>query len=115
MGLTRIDRWDVHCDGPLSEAALQRKVEALGFIVTARTYPAGTAASAPAGLREGITAVARGLVKVTVDGDETFLVAGDLAYVPPGAVVKLEDVGTSTALCLEAVSHAEAPGSSPTN
>lgn len=103
MTVTRIDRWDVHRDGPLSEAALQRKIEALGFVVKARTYPAGVGTPAPAEDLHRITGVVRGLVKLTIDGEQTFLTAGDLAFVPRGAVRSVELVGQTTALCLEAV------------
>ena len=107
MTLTRIERWDVRRDGPLSEASLQRKIEALGFCVRARTYPAGVASPAPADALPGIVAVVRGLVKVTIDGDQTFLTAGDLAFIPRGALRAVEVVGPATALCLEAVSRPE--------
>jgi quercetin dioxygenase-like cupin family protein len=107
MALTRIDRWDVRRDGPLSEAALQRKIEALGFVVKARTYPAGVGSPAPAEDLHRITGVVRGLVRLTIDGDQTLLAAGDLAFVPRGAVRRVELVGQTTALCLEAVQRLE--------
>lgn len=107
MTLTRVDRWDARRDGPLSEAALQRKIEALGFVLRARTYPARIATPAPADDRHGIVAVVSGLVKLTIDGDQTFLTAGDLAFVPRGALRSVEVVGPSTALCLEAVQRFE--------
>ena len=110
MTLTRIERWDVRRDGPLSEAALQRKIEMLGFEVTTRTYPAGVSLTSTADPRYCIEAVVRGLVKLTIDGEPTILTAGDIAFVPRGAVRRLEVVGTSTALCLEAYMPAEAQG-----
>lgn len=103
MTLTRVERWDVRRDGPLSEAALDRKIEALGFVVRARTYPAGIAAPTVADDIHGLTAVVRGLVKLTIDGDQTFLTAGDLAFIPRGALRSMEVVGSSSVLCLEAV------------
>jgi glyoxylate utilization-related uncharacterized protein len=107
MTLTRIEHWDVGRDGPLSEAALQRKIEALGFVVKARIYPAGVGAPSPAEDRYGITAVVRGLVKLTIDGHETFLTAGDIAFIPRGALRSVELVGQTMALCLEAVEGLE--------
>lgn len=107
MTLTRIDRWDVRRDGPLSEAALQRKIEALGFAVKARTYPAGVGSAAPAEDLHRITGVVRGLVRLTIDGEQIFLTAGDLAFIPRGAVRSVELVGQTTALCLEAVQRLE--------
>lgn len=103
MTLTRVDKWDARRDGSLSEAALQRKIEALGFVLRARTYPARVTTSGMADDLPGIVAVVSGLVKLTIDGDQTFLTAGDLAFVPRGALRSVEVTGPSTALCLEAV------------
>jgi mannose-6-phosphate isomerase-like protein (cupin superfamily) len=109
MTLTRIERWDVRRDGPLTEASLQRKIEALGFDVTSRTYPAGVALTTTTDSRYGIEAVVRGLVKLTIDGDPMILTAGDIVFVPRGAVRRVEVVGTTTALCLEAFKGLEPP------
>ena len=109
MTLTRIERWDVRKDGPLSEFALQRKIELLGFDVTTRTYPAGVALTTTADPRHCIEGVVRGLVKLTVDGEPAILTAGDIAFVPRGAVRRVEVVGTTTALCLEAFERLEPP------
>jgi glyoxylate utilization-related uncharacterized protein len=119
MTLTRIERWDVRREGPLSEAALQRKIEALGFVVKARTYPAVVGAVSAAEDLHLIIGVVRGLVKVTIDGEPTFLAAGDLAFLPRGALHTVELVGQTTALCLEAVQrldptrHPPAPDNLP--
>jgi mannose-6-phosphate isomerase-like protein (cupin superfamily) len=98
----RIERWDVRLDGPLSEAALQKKIEMLGYEVVARIYPAGRATTAASDSRQAITAVVRGVVKLTMNGDPELLTAGDLAFVPAGVSRRLEVVGPATALCLEA-------------
>lgn len=103
----RIERWDVRLDGPLTEAALQRKIEGLGFEVVARIYPAGLATTAPTDPRHAIAAVVRGLVKLTVDSEPELLTAGDLAFIPPDVSRRLEVVGPATALCLEAFPKSE--------
>ncbi|OFW23305.1 MAG: hypothetical protein A3G21_10390 [Acidobacteria bacterium RIFCSPLOWO2_12_FULL_66_21] len=103
MLLMRIDRWDVRRDGPLSEAALQRKLQALGYQVTARTYSSGSASPTCTDSKERIEAVVHGLVKVSIDGEAAILTAGDVVYVPRGAVRRVEVVGTNSAHCLEAV------------
>ena len=110
MTLTRIERWDVRRDGPLTEASLQRKIEMLGFEVTTRTYPAGVALTTAADPRYCVEGVVRGLVKLTIDGEPAILTAGDLAFVPKGAVRRLEVVGSSTALCLEAFQRLDPAG-----
>ena len=103
--LMRIERWDAGRDGPLSEAALQHKLDSRGYQVSVRTYPAGTVAVAQSGTEGRIQAVVTGLLKVTIDGESAILSAGDLVFVPRGSVRRLEVVGPSPARCLEGVSR----------
>jgi quercetin dioxygenase-like cupin family protein len=110
MTAARIERWDVRRDGPLTEASLDQKIHALGFEVEARTYPAGVAQDRRPDSRESLTAVVRGLVKLTIDGEPVMLTAGDLAIIPRQAVRRVEAVGPSTALCFEAYPRREPPG-----
>lgn len=105
MLLMRIERWDARRDGPLSGTALHQKLQARGYQVSNLSYPAGTVASAPADNFERIQAVVTGLLKVTIDGESAILTAGDLVFVPRGAVRRLEVVGPSPALCLEGVAR----------
>ena len=105
MLLMRIERWDARRDGPLSESALQHKLETRGYQVSSRLYPAGTVAAAQADHDEGIQAVLTGLLKVTIDGESAILTVGDLVFVPRGAVRRLEVVGPSSALCLEGIAR----------
>jgi mannose-6-phosphate isomerase-like protein (cupin superfamily) len=102
MLLMRIERWDVRRDGPLTEAALQQKIEALGYEVTPRLLSAGAVAVGQTDLRERLLAVARGLVKVTLDGESAILGAGDIAFVPRGSVRRAEAIGAAPAFCFEA-------------
>lgn len=109
MTLTmRIERWDVRRDGPLTEAALQQKIEGLGYEVTTRLYPPGAVAAAQSDLRDRLIAVARGLLKVTIDGESAILGRGDLVYVPPDAVRRVEAIGAAAAFCFEAVAPLDA-------
>lgn len=103
MLLMRIERWDPRRDGPLSQTALQQKLESRGYQVSARTYPGGAVAAAQADLHERIQAVVTGLLKVTIEGESAILTAGDLVFVPRGAVRRLEVVGPSPAICMEGV------------
>lgn len=102
MLLMRIDRWDVRRDGVLSEPALLQKLQALGYEAASRVYPAGAVVSAQTDARERIQAVARGLIKVTIDGESAILTAGDVVFVARGAVRRVEVIGSSAAHCLEA-------------
>jgi len=107
MLLMRIERWDVRRDGPLSQAALEHKLRALGYEPMLRTYPAGAIAAAQTDTRERIEAVVSGLIKVTIDGESAILTAGDIVFVPRGAARRLEVVGTAPAYCLEAIFRTE--------
>jgi len=99
----RIDRWDARRDGPVTEAALRHKVETHGYQVSKLTWPAGTVVPPQTQDRERVDAVVTGIVKVTLDGESAILTAGDMVYVPRGAVRRVEVVGSATAHCLDAV------------
>ena len=53
--------------------------------------------------RERVDAVVAGILKITQDGESAILTAGDMVYVPRGAVRRVEVVGSSTAHCLDAI------------
>jgi quercetin dioxygenase-like cupin family protein len=38
----QVERWDPQKDGPLSESAMRRKLEQLGYRVSRYVYPPGT-------------------------------------------------------------------------
>jgi quercetin dioxygenase-like cupin family protein len=103
LTVMRIDRWDPRRDGPVTEAALRQKVESCGYNVSTFAWPAGTVVPAQAQDRERVDAVVAGIVKVTLDGESAILTAGDMVYVPRGAVRRVEVVGAATAHCLDAI------------
>jgi hypothetical protein len=99
----RIERWDVRRDGPLSEAALRQKIEALGYMAASRPYDVDSIATTRGDGSERIEAVVSGLIKVTIDGEAAILTAGDVVFVPGGAVRRVEVVGSTPASSLQAV------------
>jgi mannose-6-phosphate isomerase-like protein (cupin superfamily) len=101
--LMRIERWDVRRDGPLSEASLRQKLQALGYEPAARSSAVERVATARGEGSERIEAVVSGLIKVTIDGESAILTAGDVVFVPSGAVRRVEVVGTGPASSLHAV------------
>ena len=103
LTVMRIDRWDPRRDGPVTEAALRQKVQSCGYEVSSFAWPAGTVVPAEAQDRERVDAVVAGIVKVTLDGESAILTAGDMVYVPRGAVRRVEVVGSATAHCLDAI------------
>jgi quercetin dioxygenase-like cupin family protein len=103
LTVMRIERWDPRRDGPVTEAALRRKVQSCGYEVSSFAWPAGTVVPAQANDRERLDAVVAGIVKVTLDGESAILTAGDIVYVPRGAIRRVEVVGSATAHCLDAI------------
>ena len=104
--LMRVERWDPHRDGALSEHALQQKLRTLGYDPLPRPHPAGAIASARVHRRDRLAAVLAGLLKVTIDGESVILTAGDLVFIPAGAARRVDAVGTSPVHCVEAVRRA---------
>ena len=101
--LMRVERWDVHRDGTLTEGALQSKLTTLGYSCLPSSNPAGAIASARVHHSDRLAAVLAGLLKVTIDGESAILTAGDIVFVPAGTARRVETVGTSPVHCLEAV------------
>ena len=102
LTVMRIERWDPRREGPVTEAALRHKVESIGYEVSKCAWPAGTVMPAQTQYEERLDAVVTGIVKITLDGESAILTAGDIVYVPRGAVRKIEVVGSATAHCLDA-------------
>jgi len=103
MMLMRIDRWDVRRDGPLNEAALRHKLDALGYEADPTICSVDAVSTAPGEAWERVEAVLSGLIKVTIDGESGILTAGDVVFVPRGAVRRVQVVGTCPASSLQAV------------
>ena len=110
MGMTllmRVNRWDARRDGPLTEAAIQQKLENLGYDPLPGSHPTGAIASARVHHRERAEAVIAGLLKVTIDGESVILTAGDIVFVPRCAARRIEPVGSAPILCIEAVCRSD--------
>jgi quercetin dioxygenase-like cupin family protein len=103
LTVMRIDRWDARRDGPVTEAALRQKVETIGYQVSRFAWPAGTVVPPQTQDKERVDAVVTGIVRITLDGESAILTAGDIVYVPRGAIRRVEVVGSATAHCLDAV------------
>jgi quercetin dioxygenase-like cupin family protein len=103
LTVMRVERWDPRREGAVTEARVRRKVENYGYQISTAAWPGGTIVPAQPQGREGVDAVITGIVKFTLDGESAILTAGDLVYVPRGAVRRVEVVGTAAAHCIEAV------------
>ena len=113
LTVMRIDRWDSRRDGPVTEAALRHKVDAIGYQVSKCVWAAGTVVPPETPDDERVDALVSGIVKITIDGETAILTAGDIVYVPRGAVRKVEVIGVSTAHCLRAAFSDRAPALGP--
>lgn len=103
--LMRVNPWDQHSDGPLSEAAVQRKLRRLGYDPFPRSNPTGVIVSARIHNCERAAAVVAGLLKVTIDAETVILTAGDIVSIPRGAQSRIEPIGNAPVVCIEAVSR----------
>jgi mannose-6-phosphate isomerase-like protein (cupin superfamily) len=86
--LMRVERWDPRREGPLSEGSLRRKVLPPGSTIIL------------AGDREQISAVAAGLLRITLDGESAILGAGDSVHLSPGAAHQAEVLGSAPVVSL---------------
>ncbi len=96
-------RWDPEADGPLSESALRRKLERLGYSVTRYVYPPGTYFPDHTHGVDKMDAVISGRFRLIVEGEEAILEAGDILAVPRGVVHSAEVVGQESVVSLDAV------------
>lgn len=97
-----VERWDPDRDGPLSEAALRRKLERRGYRVSRYVYPVGTYFSDHSHDIDKIDAVLSGRFRMRMEGNEVILEAGDCLAVPRGIVHSAEVVGMEPVVSLDA-------------
>ncbi len=99
----QIEHWDIKRDGPLSEEAMWRKLEARGYSVSRYTYPPGTFFPDHDHAVDKIDAVLAGRFRMTLQGKEVVLEAGDLLVVPKHVFHTAEVVGDQPVVSLDAV------------
>lgn len=96
-------RWDAERDGPLSEAAMRRKLEALGYHVTRYHYAPGTRFGTHTHAVDKIDAVLAGRFRITLGDEAVILEPGEWIEVPADAEHAAEVVGDTTVISLDAV------------
>jgi quercetin dioxygenase-like cupin family protein len=99
----QVERWTAERDGALSEQALRRKLEKLGYSVTRYTYRPGTFFPPHTHSQDKMDAVVSGRFRIRMGADEVVLEAGDSVHVPRGAQHSAEVVGTQPVVSLDAV------------
>ncbi|TAM44109.1 MAG: cupin domain-containing protein [Gammaproteobacteria bacterium] len=98
-----VEHWNPETDGALSEAAMQRKLEARGYTVTRYIYPPGTYFPDHTHGVDKIDGVLAGRFRMTMGEASVILEAGDCLCVPHGAVHSAEVVGSEPVVSLDAV------------
>ncbi len=76
-----VRHWNETADGPMTEAALRRKLERLGYTVARYVYPPGT--EFPDHMHEADT------IDAVVSGRLRLVVAGHLAMLGPGDWIEI--------------------------
>lgn len=99
----RVERWNTERDGSLSEQALRRKLEGLGYNVCRYTYPPGTYFPPHTHSEEKMDAVISGRLRIRMGEEDIVLGAGDAVLVPRGAEHSAEVLGAQTVVSLDAV------------
>lgn len=97
-----VQRWN-NSDGPVTEAALRARLEALGYTVAKYTYEPGTVFPDRKHGVDKIDAVVSGRFRLVVRGHMKMLTAGDWVEIPRGTVHNAAVVGDEPLVCLDAV------------
>ena len=97
----KVDRWDETRDGPLTESALRRKLESLGYRVSRWVYPPGTVFDFHTHQYDKMDAVVAGRFRMTMQGEAVVLGPGDALAVPAGTSHRAEVVGSEPVISLD--------------
>ena len=97
----RVEHWQAAW-GPLSEAAMRKRLEAEGYSVSRYTYPPGTYFSEHTHAVDKKDTVLRGRLKIGAEGREFVLEPGDMIEIPAGTVHTAEVVGQEAVVSLDA-------------
>jgi quercetin dioxygenase-like cupin family protein len=98
-----VRRWNEALDGPLTEAALRAKLEALGYRVARYTYEPGTVFPDHTHGVDKIDAVISGRFRLVVSGHLAMLGPGDWVEVPRGSVHSATVLGAEPVVSLDAI------------
>lgn len=99
----KIERWNPEKDGVLSEAALRRKLESLGYSTNCYIYPPGTSFPMHTHGVQKMDAVLSGQFRITMREGSVVLGPGDAVLVPRGAEHSAEVVGNEEVVSIDAI------------
>jgi quercetin dioxygenase-like cupin family protein len=98
-----VEHWNEPENGPLTEAAMRRTLEARGYSVSRYIYPPGTYFSPHTHNVDKIDGVLAGRFKLEMGGKSVILEAGDTLAIPKGAVHSAEVLGHESVISLDAI------------
>ena len=98
----QLEHWDEQRDGPMTEQSLRAKLKARGYEVHRYVYPPGTFFPDHQHEVDKIDAVVSGRFRMTMNGREAILTAGDCLAVPRDTVHSAEVVGDEPVVSLDA-------------
>lgn len=97
-----VRHWNESLDGPLSETAMRRKLEAAGYLVARYVYPPGTHFPDHTHGVDKIDAVLTGRFRLVVAGHLAVLGPGDWIEVPRGVRHSAAVMGDEPVVSLDA-------------
>jgi quercetin dioxygenase-like cupin family protein len=103
--VAEVGRWNSEQDGRLSEEALVKKLESMGYSCTTYVYPPGTFFDDHSHAVDKIDAVLKGRFCIGMDEDMITLEAGDWIHVPRGAVHNARVIGNENVVSIDAVKY----------
>jgi len=101
MNNIRMERWDVKSEGSFSQEGVIRKLSIWGYKAKKHLYPASTHLPDESVDYDRVDAVLSGHFKVTLEGEEMVLRAGDCLFIPRGTPRSAEVIGNQPVMCLE--------------
>ncbi len=113
--MLQVQRWDAARDGVLTASRLRQRFEAQGLWVTEGRFPPGTTHRSSPAEHDVLQVVLTGLLKITIEGESTILGTGDAVFVPRGAAMLVEVVGSTPVVAYAAafLPHGPQPGRGP--
>jgi quercetin dioxygenase-like cupin family protein len=99
----KVERWNIQRDGPLTEEALHRKLEQMGYSVGRYVYPPGTYFGPHTHAVDKIDAVLAGQFRIVMEGQSVVLRAGDAVHVSKGVEHSAQVVGDEPVVSLDAM------------
>lgn len=103
----KVERWSPEKDGVVSEQAMRRKLEQLGFRVTRYVYSPGTFFPNHTHSTDKIDAVLSGSFRISMAKGSVILKAGDFIHVPAGAEHSAEVIGDEPVVSLDGVARSK--------